>query len=33
MEKHLFVYVFTLLMKNYVNMKNVLVRNLKAGTN
>ena len=33
MKKDLFVYVFTLLMKNYVNMKKILVRNLKTGTN
>ena len=33
MKKKLFVYAFTLLMKNYVNMKDFLVRNLKTGTN
>ena len=33
MKKHLFVYVFKLLMKNYGNMKKFLVRNLKTGTN
>ena len=31
--KKIFVYVFTLLIKNYVNMKNYLVRNLKRGAN
>ena len=32
MKKYLFVYVFTLSMKNYVNVKNFLLRNLKTGT-
>ena len=31
-KKHLFVKVFTLLIKNYVNMKSFLVRNLKTET-
>ena len=32
MKKYLFVYVFTPSMKNYVNVKIFLLRNLKTGT-